>query len=136
MTEVNNVNSRSFDKNLAHIPPCSPTEFNLKATDNAYCSMYLHPTHGFQWDKEDGEANLMMMSKESALKRITAYIAENKLKEALEAEVKYMVVEANKENPNEQCPQRDVAEDYDDNQMGEWQYQKLDAIYDNEPLGF
>ncbi|XP_050915465.1 uncharacterized protein LOC127130515 [Lathyrus oleraceus] len=47
MTEINNVNSQSFDKNLAHIPPCSPAEFDLKATDNAYCSMYLHPTHGF-----------------------------------------------------------------------------------------
>ena len=78
----------------------------------------------------------MMTSKESALERITAYIAENKLKEALEAEVKYMAVEANKENSNEQCPQRDVAEDYDNNQMGEWQHQKLDAIYDDEPLGF
>jgi hypothetical protein len=52
MTEVNTVNSQSFDKNLAHIPPCSPAEFDLKTTDNAYCSMYLHPTHGFQWDKE------------------------------------------------------------------------------------
>ena len=68
------------------------------------------------------------MSKESALERIMAYIAENKLKEALEAEVKYMVVEANKENSNEQCPQRDVAEDYDNNQMGEWQHQKLEPF--------
>jgi len=60
MTEVNNVNIRSFDKNLAHIPPCSPAEFDLKATDNAYCSMYLHPTHGFQWDKEViSESNYM-----------------------------------------------------------------------------
>jgi hypothetical protein len=60
MTEVNNVNSGSFDKNLAHIPPCSPAEFDLKAKDNAYCSMYLHPTHGFQWDKEViGESNYM-----------------------------------------------------------------------------
>ena len=62
----------------------------------------------------------MMTSKESVLERITTYIAENKLKEALEAEVKYMVVEANKENFNEQCPQRDVAEEYDNIQMGEW----------------
>ena len=36
MTEVNNVNSGSLDKNLAHIPPCSPAEFDLKATNNAY----------------------------------------------------------------------------------------------------
>ena len=77
-----------------------------------------------------------MTSKESALEKITAYIAENKLKEALEAEVKFMAVEADKENSDKQCPQRDVAEDHDNNQMGEWQHQKLDAIYDEEPLGF
>ena len=77
-----------------------------------------------------------MTSKQSALEKITAYIAENKLKEALEAEVKYMAVEANQENSNKQCPQEDVAEDHVTNQMGGWQHQKLDAIYDDEPLGF
>ncbi|KAI5443874.1 hypothetical protein KIW84_012498 [Lathyrus oleraceus] len=47
-----------------------------------------------------------------------------------------MAVEASKENSNKQCPQEDVAKDPDNNQMGEWQHQKLDAIYDDEPLGF
>ena len=77
-----------------------------------------------------------MTSKESALEKITAYIAENKLKEALEAEVKNMAVEANQEDSNKQCPQEDVAEDHVTNQIGEWQHQKLDTIYDDEPLGF
>ena len=45
-----------------------------------------------------------MVSEASALERITAYIAENKLKAALEVEVKYMAVKANKENSDEQCP--------------------------------
>lgn len=43
------------------------------------------------------EANSVMMTEFEALKRISAYIAENKQQSALQAEVKNMVVEANKE---------------------------------------
>lgn len=42
-----------------------------------------------------GWSNLMMMSEFDALKRISAYIAENKLKASLEAEVQHMDVEYN-----------------------------------------
>lgn len=42
----------NFKKNLAHIAPCSPTGFDFTPADNAFCSLYLHPTHGFQWDRK------------------------------------------------------------------------------------
>lgn len=42
------------------------------------------------------EVNLVMMSDLKTLERLLAYVAENKLKTALEVEVKCMVVEAKK----------------------------------------
>lgn len=44
-----------------------------------------------------GEVSLVMMPEKQALERLLAYVAENKLKTALEAEVKYMAVRANVE---------------------------------------
>ena len=51
--EINSVGKNSFDRNLAHIGPCNPPEFDLTPTPNAFCSLYLHSDYGFQWDKED-----------------------------------------------------------------------------------
>lgn len=50
MAEVNHVDKIGFDRNLAHIAPCSPAGFDLSPAYNAFCSLYLHPTSGFQWD--------------------------------------------------------------------------------------
>lgn len=52
MAEVNQVDRSNFDKNLTHIAPCNPAGFDFTPADNAFCSLYLHPTHGFQWDGE------------------------------------------------------------------------------------
>ena len=53
MVEVNNVGRISFDKNLAHIGPYNSPDFDQAPTPNAFCSLYLHSDHGFQWDRED-----------------------------------------------------------------------------------
>lgn len=50
MDEVNHVDRRNFDKNLAHIASYNPAGFDFTLIDNALCSLYLHLTHGFQWD--------------------------------------------------------------------------------------
>lgn len=42
-----------------------------------------------------GATNLIMMFEFDALRRLSAYIAENRLKEVLVAEISHMVVEAN-----------------------------------------
>ena len=52
MAEVNHVDKRHFDKNLANIAPCSPTGFTFAPTDTTFYSLYLHLTHGFKWDRE------------------------------------------------------------------------------------
>lgn len=52
MAEVNLIDMRHFDKHLANIAPCAPTRFDFTLTDEAFCSLYLHLTHGFQWDKQ------------------------------------------------------------------------------------
>ena len=49
---VNHVNGIEFDKNLAHISPCTPAGFDLNPDDNTWCSLYLHPVEGFRWDRE------------------------------------------------------------------------------------
>ena len=79
-----------------------------------------------------------MMSELKALQMILAYIAENKLNSALEAEVENMVVEAK----NSQVPRKgailvveleplDKLEMHKDN-VDE---KRLDCIYGDEPLG-
>lgn len=52
MEEANQVDSRHFNKHLAHIAPCNPAAFDFTPVDNTFCSLYLHLTHGFQLDKE------------------------------------------------------------------------------------
>lgn len=54
-----------------------------------------------------GEANLMMMPESSTLERISTYIAKNKLKAALEVEVKYVIVEARKNEVHLEGPGKD-----------------------------
>lgn len=51
-TPINHVDRRQFDKHLANIAPYDPTNFAFTPDDEAYCSLYLHPTNGFHWDKE------------------------------------------------------------------------------------
>ena len=76
-----------------------------------------------------------MMTEFEVLRKISTYIAENKLQAALEAEQKFMVVEANNESYQE-CPGKDFDPEPPDKVQDEVQGQRLDAIYDDEPLGF
>lgn len=82
-----------------------------------------------------GEANSVLMTEFATLKRILAYIAENKQQLALEAEVKNMVVEA-----SEDSHQIGLGKDFDpmppDKVQNKNQGHRLDAINDDEPLGF
>lgn len=52
MAEVNYMDKRHFDKNLENIASCSPVRFTFVPTDTTLYSLYLHPTHSFQWDRE------------------------------------------------------------------------------------
>lgn len=52
MVEVNHVDRRHFDKHLANIAPCNHVGSTFTPDDSAYCSLYLHPTLGFQWDQQ------------------------------------------------------------------------------------
>ena len=47
MAEVNHVDKRNFDKNLAKIAPCIPAETGYEPLEKAFFSLNLHPTHGF-----------------------------------------------------------------------------------------
>ena len=51
MTEINNVDKRNFDRNMANIGPCHPPEEYFEPNENAYYSLTLRP-NGFQWDRE------------------------------------------------------------------------------------
>lgn len=154
MAKVNHVDRRSFDRNLAHIVPCNPTGFDLSHADNAFCSLYLPELTGFngieKWstkrtstmkvpkvsNPQVGEVNSVMMSDLKTLKRILAYVAENKLKAALEVEFKYMVVEAKKIQMHLDGPGKDFNPEPSDKVPNKVQGQRLDAIYDDEPLDF
>ncbi|XP_050890001.1 uncharacterized protein LOC127095338 [Lathyrus oleraceus] len=76
------------------------------------------------------------MSDLQTLKRISAHVAKTKLKAALEVEVKYMVAEAKKTEMHLDGPGKDFDPEPPDNVPDEVQGQRLDAIYDDEPLGF
>ena len=75
------------------------------------------------------------MTEFQALRKISAYIAETKLQAALEAEGQFMAVEANKDLYQE-SPGKDFDPEPPDEVQEERQDQRLDAIYDDEPLGF
>lgn len=58
IAEVNHVDKRHFDRNLANIAPYSPADFLYMPFDKAFYFLNLHPTHGFNWDREImGELN-------------------------------------------------------------------------------
>lgn len=119
----------------------------------------------------------MMMPEQQTLKILSAYVAENKLKMALEAEVRYMATKASVEEMAQEAVSKMVVEAIDeqvvssnhnktvcgteikdvitevfdetsigpgkdfepeppDEQNNHIQDQRLDAIYDEEPLGF
>lgn len=52
MAEVNHVDKRNFDKNLANIAPCTPAGFDYMPLEEAFYSFNLHPIHGLIWDIE------------------------------------------------------------------------------------
>lgn len=58
--------------------------------DNVYYSIKLHPSYMFMWEYEtsiviiDGPSQRRMMPDLKVLPKISAYVAENKLKMALE----------------------------------------------------
>lgn len=106
---MNHVDKK-IEKTLANIVPCTPAELAYIPLDEAFYYLNIHSTHGFTWHREiigerfydsdtirptGGATNLMMMYAFDALKQISAYIAKNRLKAALEAEIPHMVVEAN-----------------------------------------
>src|SRR4051812_6475162 len=80
-----------------------------------------------------------MMSESSFFERISAYIAENKRKTDLEAELLNMTVDAIQREAETTCsgihliPQDTIQVE---KISGEEASQRLDAIYDEEPLGF
>lgn len=78
----------------------------------------------------------MIMSESKTLEKISTYIAENRLKAALEAKIKYMVVEANKTEVHLEVPRKDFEPEPPDKNHDEMRSQRLNAIYDDEPLGF
>ena len=84
---------------------------------------------------QGGEVNPVMMTEFVTLKRISAYIAANKQQLALEAEVKNMDVEANEvsrpKGPGKYFDPRPPVEGQEKERD-----QRLDAIYDDESLGF
>lgn len=52
MAEVNHVDKRNFDKNLANIAPRTPARLTYMPLDEAFYSLKLHLTHGLTWDIE------------------------------------------------------------------------------------
>ena len=78
----------------------------------------------------------MIMTESQSLKRISAYVAETKMITALEAEVKYMATQANDQQLSAVGPGKDFDPKPPDIMPEEMQEQRLDAIYDDEPLGF
>ena len=55
---------------------------------------------------------------------------------ALEAEVKYMATQANDQQISSAGPGKDFDPEPPDTMLEGMQEQRLDAIYDDEPLGF
>ena len=78
----------------------------------------------------------MIMTESQALQRISAYVAETRMITALEAEVKYMATQANDQELPSAGPGKDFDPEPPDIIPEGMQEQRLDAIYDDEPLGF
>ena len=88
------------------------------------------------YGQQAGEVSLVMMTESQALQKISAYVAENRMIAALEAEVKYMAREANEQVSSQEGPGKDFDPEPPDLEEKEVRNQRLDAIYDDEPLGF
>lgn len=71
----------------------------------------------------------MTMFESKTLKNILVYIAENKLKMDLEAEVKYMAAEAKRNEVHLEGPGKDSKPESPDKVQDERQGQRLDTIY-------
>ena len=85
----------------------------------------------------DGPTKTLTMSESKFFGKISAYLAENKLRAALEAGEKYMVVEAKGKVVHSKGPGVHFKPKPPDEEAPfEGSDRKLDGIYDEEPLGF
>ncbi|WJX12400.1 hypothetical protein P8452_02908 [Trifolium repens] len=55
-TEVHHLTKHSFDKKLATIAPCTEKDFAYRLAGNGHHAIKLDPTHGFLWEREDGNS--------------------------------------------------------------------------------
>ena len=88
------------------------------------------------YGQQAGEVSLVMMTESQTLQKISAYVAESRMIAALEAEVKYMAFEANEQVLSKTGPGKDFDPEPPDLGTKDLRDQRLDAIYDDEPLGF
>ncbi|CAJ2679325.1 unnamed protein product [Trifolium pratense] len=114
VSETGTVTLQNFDKNLASIAPCG--EQDAAFDPNEVCL--------------DGSIMMSLMIESPAWDRITAYAAENRIKMALEAinVQENMAVEANDDLRDKLALEA--------SEVNDGEKQKLDCIYDDEPLGF
>ena len=59
------------------------------------------------YGQQAGEVSLVTMTESQTLQKISAYVAENRMIAALEAEVKYMALEANEHVSSKEGPGKD-----------------------------
>lgn len=51
MAEVNHVDKRKFDQNLANMAPCIPVGLTYMLLEEAFYSLKLYSTYRFTWDR-------------------------------------------------------------------------------------
>jgi len=149
VAEVANITKKTFDKQLARIGPCPISVVGYENHGRFLWSMKLHPRDGFIWKKEcveddmmrtrasmyaspqpggilklesprlGGKMSALMMTEPNVWEKITAYVAENNEKAALEVEIEQ---------------ERSIKDADDDFRFSSIESQRLDCIY--EPLGF
>ena len=88
------------------------------------------------YSQQAKEVIFVIMIESQALQRISEYVVENRMIEALGSGVKYMVVTANEQVPLPGGPGKDFNPEPPNSGEEEVKGQRLDAIYDDEPLGF
>lgn len=129
---------KSYDQNLENIAPYDDGSGSYTSVNTGRV-LNLDPDYGFIWDAEEaielkvvnplrgGLQSMKMTIESESLARISAYLAENKRKSALEAEkLQNLAIKAK-------------VEECEDGQQGQTtasESRRLDYIYDNEPLGF
>ncbi|WJX16101.1 hypothetical protein P8452_06177 [Trifolium repens] len=112
-TEVHHLTKHSFDKKLATISPCTERDFAHRSAGNVHHAIKLDPTHGFLWEREDGNSEDDEYEGHNYPTGINMALEANSLSEN-------MAVAANDIKFGKHKPE----------------VQKLDCIYDDEPLGF